>query len=121
MADFAENLLPTLSTTGPWEWCFRENATYLDCPVAEHPDSTSFIVAAFNPAAVPSDYSTLLLKHAHYDVSVYDPVAKQFVALKKSQGAAAVCEADTLSNGVSVTSCRLFVDYAIDGMQVGLI
>jgi hypothetical protein len=26
-----------INTTTPWEWCFKENSTYLDCPIA-NPD-----------------------------------------------------------------------------------
>lgn len=56
-----------------WEWCFRENSTYLDCPVSEYDDSTNIMVAVFNPATNgPTDYITFPLKHGHYSVSVFN-------------------------------------------------
>lgn len=35
--DMAKSALKGLVTDSSWEWCFRENSTYLDCPTAEYP------------------------------------------------------------------------------------
>jgi hypothetical protein len=53
--------MPNIKTTGPWQWCVKENSTYLDCPVAEHPKETSVTIAAFNPAATPMDVVSIVL------------------------------------------------------------
>jgi predicted membrane-bound dolichyl-phosphate-mannose-protein mannosyltransferase len=55
----AKKILPTLSTKSQWQWCIRENSTYLDCPTSEYANSTNILIAAFNPSADPSDYLSL--------------------------------------------------------------
>jgi hypothetical protein len=104
-----------------WEWCFRENSTYLDCPVSEYEDDTNMMVAVFNPATNgPTDYISFPLKHGHYSVSVFNRTQSSFQALDSSS-AAVICENETLENGFSLKTCQIYVAYAVDSLQVGLI
>jgi len=119
--DFVKQVLPTLTTTNNWQWCQRENSTYLDCPTSEYPNEANITIAAFNPVATPSDYISVAVKHAKYDVSVYDYTTKAFVAKVNNTAASVVCENETLSNGYTINNCWLHVDYEIDGHQIGII
>lgn len=119
--DYVKSLLPNVTfPLGTWKWCARENATYLDCPVAEYADNTDVMIAAFNPASDPTDVVSVAVKHAFYTVNVWDAANAKWAS---AEGAAAVfCENETLSNNFTITNnCWLHVDYAIDGHQLGLI
>jgi hypothetical protein len=72
--DYVKALLPNVTfPSGAWKWCVRENATYLDCPVAEYSNDTNITIAAFNPAADPTDVISVALKHPFYKVQVWNP------------------------------------------------
>jgi hypothetical protein len=39
------------ASTLEWKWCLRENATYLECPIADYSQtSLNLMVGAYNPA-----------------------------------------------------------------------
>ena len=102
-----------------WEWCIRENSTYLDCPLSEYNDSTNIMVAVFNPATNgPTDYLSFPLKHGHYQVSAFDARSGKFSALNNT---AVICDNETLPNGYEVRTCLMHLAYAVDSMQVGLV
>lgn len=43
-----------INSNATWEWCFRENGTFLDCPIANYDQSNAnFIVAVHNPSSLP--------------------------------------------------------------------
>lgn len=69
--EIAKALLPQLTTKEAWQWCVRENSTYLDCPTAEYDKKANIIVAAFNPANNQSDYLSFPVRHGNYDVAFY--------------------------------------------------
>ena len=66
--DYVKEVMPTVKTNGPWTWCTRENSTFLDCPVSEQPKSANITIAAYNPAASPMDFVSVILSHANYTV-----------------------------------------------------
>lgn len=35
-----------------WTWCLRTNSTYLDCPINDQADDSSFVLAVHNPAMI---------------------------------------------------------------------
>ena len=70
--DYVKQVLPTVVTNGPWTWCVRENSTYLDCPVAEQAPKTNITIAAYNPAASPMDFVSVIIKSPHYSVQTYN-------------------------------------------------
>jgi 3-deoxy-D-arabino-heptulosonate 7-phosphate (DAHP) synthase len=54
-----------------WEWCFRENSTFLECPINTHNGTdgkVNMIVGAFNPSNDLTNYSSIAVPHGHYDV-----------------------------------------------------
>jgi hypothetical protein len=53
-----------------WQWCFRYNSTYLDCPISQYADSTDFkfIVAMHNPANLPLTIPSIAVPHGHLSV-----------------------------------------------------
>lgn len=62
-----------MSTVGiaselPWEWCYRENATYLDCPISNHDGETNMIIAVHNPSPVDIKYPKIAIAHGSYDI-----------------------------------------------------
>jgi hypothetical protein len=70
--EMSKKVLPSLSTKGQWQWCIKENSTYLDCPTSEYPNSTNIMIAAYNPSADPSDYLSVPVQHAFYKVMTYN-------------------------------------------------
>ena len=67
--DYVKQVMPSIQTSASqWTWCVRENSTYLDCPVAEHPNQANITIAAYNPAATPMDVVSIIVKHPHYTV-----------------------------------------------------
>ena len=114
----AKKILPTLTTNTQWQWCIRENATYLDCPTSEYANSTNIMIAAFNPSADPSDYLSLPVQHGFYKVMTYNYASQQF---QPAANAAVFSENETLANGYTVNNPWLHIDYAIDGHQLGLV
>lgn len=116
--EMAKKILPTLTTTSQWQWCIRENSTYLDCPTSEYANSTNIMLAAFNPSADPSDYLSLPVQHAFYKVMTYNYATQQF---QPATNAAVFSENETLSNGYTVNNAWLHIDYPIDGHQLGLV
>jgi hypothetical protein len=107
-------LLPNVTfPLGQWKWCARENATYLDCPVAEYANNTNVLVAAFNPSADPTDVISVAVKHPNYQVQLWNATSAQWYPAVEP---AVFCENETLSNNFTITNnCWLHVDYAIDG------
>ena len=91
-----------------WEWCYRENTTYLDCPIATYGDK-SFVVGIFNPSSDTSNYTSFAVPHAHYDVYVFKDGS--YV----NPDASVLCDKETLSNGQVINNCQLYVDYKISG------
>lgn len=60
---------PWLSTLENWQWCIRENSTYLDCPIAEYDKSNiNMIVAFFNPGSVQTNYVEMAIPHGKVKV-----------------------------------------------------
>lgn len=116
--EMAKKILPTLATKGQWQWCIRENATYLDCPTSEYANNTNIMIAAFNPSADPSDYLSLPVQHAFYKVMTYNYATQTFQPVTN---AVVFSENETLSNGYTVNNPWLHIDYAIDGHQLGLV
>lgn len=49
-----------------WEWCFKTNSTYLDCPVANYPKEASFIVAIHNPSMQGISISSVKTRSSKY-------------------------------------------------------
>jgi hypothetical protein len=78
--DLVRALLPGLQPgAAGWEWCVRENSTYLDCPTAEYSATANIMVGVFNPATNgPTDYLQVPVRHGNYDVSVYSSSLKQW-------------------------------------------
>jgi hypothetical protein len=66
--EYVKQVMPTIQTNGPWTWCVRENSTYLDCPVAEQNIESNITIAAYNPAATPMDFVSIILKSYKYSV-----------------------------------------------------
>jgi hypothetical protein len=66
--EYVKEVFPTLQTNTPWTWCVRENSTYLDCPVTEHNYDSNITIAAYNPAASPIDYVSVVINSTFYSV-----------------------------------------------------
>jgi len=109
--EMAKKILPTLTTKTQWQWCIRENSTYLDCPTSEYANSTNILLAAFNPSTDPSDYLTLPVQHAYYKVMTYNYANQAF----QPANAVVFSENETLPNGYTVNNPWMHIDYAIDG------
>ena len=65
--------LTNVSLQGPWQWCFRENRTFLDCPIGQKNGTegqVNMIVAVYNPSIDPTNYTNIAVPHGHFDVSV---------------------------------------------------
>jgi hypothetical protein len=44
--------IPGLDLSNEWQWCYKENTTYIDCPIANYNrHNTSIIVAIHNPSS----------------------------------------------------------------------
>ena len=112
--------MPTIQTNGPWTWCVRENSTYLDCPVSEQTPKANITISAYNPAASPMDFVSIIVKTPHYTVQTYNHSTGTWVVADTDR-AAIICENETLANGFSINSCILHVNYVIEGHQVGLL
>jgi hypothetical protein len=116
--ELTKSLLPSLTTKESWQWCVRENSTYLDCPTAEYPQNSNILVAAFNPATNKSDYLEFPVRHGNYDVAVYNSAQQAMIPTKD---VSVICENETLANGYTIETCMMYIDYPIDSMQVGIV
>ena len=71
-----ESLLRTVSglrTNRLWEWCYRENSTYLDCPIAEYEaDKLNLVVAVYNPATDPTEQVSIAVPNGKVEVRVWN-------------------------------------------------
>jgi len=67
-----------------WTWCLRTNSTYADCPIAEHSDNSTFVVAVHNPAMISMQMISIPVKHGNYKVSSYNSKNNKFDSLKES-------------------------------------
>jgi hypothetical protein len=68
-----------IESTGPWEWCFKSNSSYLDCPIASQPaHKTKLLVAVHNPSLIPIEHIKLAVPHANYSVHVFNPFTSTF-------------------------------------------
>ena len=99
-----------------WQWCERLNGTYLDCPVSQHPTS-NFLIAAHNPSLVDQKFVRAKVSHGNYQVKVWDPVQRVFVAVSK---AAVICVARQIESLQVVNDCDLHVKTLIpaNGFQL---
>lgn len=81
--------LSGIETNADWEWCFRENSTYLDCPIANYEDgNVTMIVAAYNPSTDPTNYTSIAVPHPNYNVQVFNATSKKF----ENPMAAVICD-----------------------------
>ena len=73
MIEDAARKAANIESEGKWEWCLKENSTYLDCPIAKYQDvQTNFIVAVHNPSMIPLKYARIALPHGNFDVYGFD-------------------------------------------------
>ena len=92
----AAQRLAGIQSNQPWEWCLKENSTYLDCPISNNLNkSLNMIVAVFNPSPQPTLYTSIAVPHGNLDVKVYNFVSQSFVNADSS----VLCDNETLPNG----------------------
>jgi hypothetical protein len=80
-----------------WSQCQVNNGTYLDCPVANQPNTT-FAVAIQNPSTNPVLYQKIKVAHDKYSAQVWSAASKSFVAANST----VICHLHTLENGYEV-------------------
>ncbi len=106
-------VFPPFAVSGPWQWCFRENSTYLDCPIGAKNGSdgmVDMVVAAYNPSTDPTNYTVIAVPHGHYTVYAYNSTsAKTFV------NASVLCDEEVVEKAV-INNCQMYVDYPIPGL-----
>lgn len=54
------------------QFCYVENGTYYDCPVADHPESDFFVVL-HNSGFYNHQYAKIQLPNAHYEALTINP------------------------------------------------
>ncbi len=107
-----------INSNSTWEWCFRENGTYLDCPIAEHDSRrTNFIVAVHNPSTLPLEHARIALPHGHYDLHGFNLETAKFEAINGS----ALCEDVVLQNKATLQNCELYIRHTVNASTIGFI
>ena len=104
-----------------WQWCFRYNSTYLDCPISQYANSTDFkfIVAVHNPANLPLTIPSIAVPHGHLSVQRFDPDSGSMVAAE----AEVLCNLQQLElyPDQTVNNCWLYVNQTIDSNGIGFL
>lgn len=102
-----------------WQWCFRTNSTYEDCPIAAHATDQNLrmMVGVHNPANLPMKVAKIAVPHGNLSVQVFD--GKEMV----STDADVLCNAQLqeLDSTKTVNNCQLYVKYEIKSYSLGLI
>jgi hypothetical protein len=99
-------------TNQGWEWCLRENATYLDCPISNYdPQNFTMGVVAYNPATLPINYVSIAVPHGNINVQVFNKNTKKF---ENNPNVTVLNELVTLENGYSVNNSWLVVNVDVD-------
>ncbi len=72
MSEAAENIAG-IESKDAWEWCFKQNSTYLDCPIAsQDPKKTKMIIVVHNPSLINIGHIKLAVPHANYSVYAFN-------------------------------------------------
>ncbi|CDW90125.1 glycosyl hydrolases family 38 protein [Stylonychia lemnae] len=117
----AAQALAGVNANQDWEWCFRENNTYLECPISKHSTDSklNMVVGVYNPSALTQNIVSIAVPHANIDVKRFNQTQSKMVF--ENANAAVICEDETQEDGSTVKNCWLYVESEIDGHQVGLI
>jgi hypothetical protein len=111
-------MLAGVTSDESWKWCFKSNATFLDCPINNYPGGeVNMIVAVHNPAALTFMYPMIKVPHAHYDVKGFNYTTLKFETVP----ATALCNNISLQNSQKVYTCDLFIEYNISASSLGFI
>mmetsp|Transcript_30443 Transcript_30443/g.29835 ORF Transcript_30443/g.29835 Transcript_30443/m.29835 type:complete len:136 (+) Transcript_30443:1350-1757(+) len=109
-----------------WQQCFRENATYLGCPIDQLDLASTFYVAVHNPASTKISTVSLQVPAGTYSVQSFNKEESAFEDTDstllcddvKLDGHPRVIEEDP-EEIIIVNNCELFASLALDPNEVG--
>ena len=115
--------LTGLQPNGQFEWCFRENTTYLDCPISQHNSTNETFtmhVAAYNPSTDATNYVSIAVPHGNFKVQQFDLSAAPGKGTFVDSVADVICDNDLMVNN-TIYNCWLYVEYNIPPMATGVV
>eukprot|EP00347_Sterkiella_histriomuscorum_P000869 403374211 len=105
-------------TKEKWQMCFKENTTYMDCPIAQYRNQTvAILVAVYNPSSLIVNYTQIAVPNGKVSVTAFNYETNKF----EKVNASVLCEQETEQDNSVVDNCQLYVDYAINPFQIGLL
>jgi len=92
-----------------WELCFRTNATYMDCPIANYADEKEYIVsiAIHNPSNVELSVAEVLVPHEHYTIQAFNTTTQSWVKVEAN----VVFNLDNTENGEAIVNFRAMINW----------